>query len=136
MKIPKFASMEKEMDFALLKMFLPEGIFDYFELVGFDQGDSGQYVYDKTLTIHLEEKKIIPEEYKNHIYKASGFMEARSISDYPIRNMLVTLSVKRRRWDVDIDGQIKKISRDWEAIAQGTRMSKEYAAFLKEISRY
>jgi len=131
-----FAAMGKKMDSELFGLFLPEGILEHFDIVGYDQGDSGQYVYDKTLIIHLEEKKVIPEEYKNHIYKASGFMEVRKVSDYPIRNMLVTLSVKRRRWDVEIDGEIKKVSRDWKAVAQGTRMSKEYAAFLKEISRY
>ncbi len=128
--------MEKELNTSILELFLPEGILDYFTITGFDKESSGQYVYDKKLTLYLEEKAIIPEEYKNHIYKASGFMEPRKINDYPIRSMLVTLSVKRRRWDVEIDGQIKKVSRDWEVIAQGTRMSEEYAAFLKEISRY
>ena len=63
-------------------------------------------------------------------------MEARYINDYPIRNMLVSLKVRRRRWEVSIDGKKKKVNRDWEMIAQGTRMSEEYAAFLKEISRF
>ena len=39
-------------------------------------------------------------------------MEPRLINDYPIRNMLVTLSVKRRRWDVEIEGEVKKVSRE------------------------
>lgn len=84
----------------------------------------------------MDEKKQIPEKYKNYTYKASGFMEPRLIEDYPIRNMMVTLSVRRRRMDVIIDGHTTKITRDLEALSQGTRMSKEYAAFLKEISRY
>ncbi|WP_221932553.1 hypothetical protein [Carboxylicivirga sp. M1479] len=63
-------------------------------------------------------------------------MEPRLINDCPIRSMLVTLSVKRRRWDVEIDGQMKKVSRNWDIVAQGTRMSTEYAVFFKEISRY
>ena len=48
--------------------------------------------------------------------------------------MLVTLKVKRRRWDIQVDNKIKKVSRNWEMVAQGTRMSDEYAAFLKGIS--
>jgi hypothetical protein len=131
-KIP----MKDDLNQSLLELILPEGILDHFEITGFEKGESGKYVYDKTLTIHLEEKNKIPEEYKTYRYKASGFMEARQINDYPIRNMLVTLSVKRRRWDVEIDGKIKKVSRDWSLVAQGTRMSAEYAAFLKEISRF
>ncbi len=128
--------MNKDINTGLLELILPQGILDYFEIVGFEQGESGQYVYDKTLTIFLEEKNIIPEEYKNYVYKSSGFMEPRLINDCPIRSMLVTLNVKRRRWDVEIEGQKKKVSRDWNIVAQGTRMSAEYAAFLKEISRY
>lgn len=128
--------MKEDMNQSLLELILPKGILDYFNIVGVEKGESGKYVYDKTLTIYLEEKNKIPEEYKSHKYKSSGFMEPRLINDYPIRNMLVTLSVKRRRWDVEIDGQTKKVTRDWSLVAQGTRMSAEYAAFLKEISRF
>jgi len=63
-------------------------------------------------------------------------MEARYIEDYPIRNMLVRLKVRRRRWEAIIDGKKTKVNRDWNVIEQGTRMSEEYAAFLKEISRF
>ena len=128
--------MKNDLNTALLELILPQGILDYFDIVDFKQGESRQYVYDKTLTIFLEEKNIIPEEYKSYRYKCSGFMEPRLINDCPIRSMLVTLSVKRRRWDVEINGQMKKVSRDWNIVAQGTRMSAEYAAFLKEISRH
>jgi len=128
--------MSTDINQALIELILPEGILEYFDIVGLEKGDSGKYVYDKTLIIYLEEKDKIPEEYKQYKYKASGFMEPRLINDYPIRNMLVSLSVKRRRWDVEINGQVKKVSRDWSVVAQGTRMSEEYAAFLKEISRY
>ncbi len=128
--------MSKDVNRALIELILPEGILEDFNIIDLDEGSSGKYVYDKTLVIHLEEKNKIPQKYKRHKYKASGFMEPRLISDYPIRNMLVTLSVKRRRWDVELQGQVKKVSRDWSVVSQGTRMSAEYAAFLKEISRY
>ncbi|WP_372776058.1 hypothetical protein [Mangrovibacterium sp.] len=52
-------------------------------------------------------------EYKHNRYRASGFMEPSLIEDCPIRCMLVTLSVKQRRLDVEIDGQIRKLNRDW-----------------------
>lgn len=120
----------------LLALFLPEGILDYFEIVSYEKDTSGKKIYKQQLTLSLQEKDIIPEEYKGYQYKACGFMEARYLDDYPIRNMLVKLKVKRRRWEVIIDGQKKKVSRDWEVIAQGTRMSEEYAAFLKGISRF
>ena len=118
-----------------IALFLPDGILEYFDITDYQRTESNQYLYDKRLIIHLSEKKIVPQEYKNYPYKACGFSEARNIDDYPIRNMLVTLSIKRRRWDVVIDGKTKKVSRDWkQIIAQGTRMSEEFADFLKETS--
>ena len=118
------------MDTSLLSLFLPTGILDYFDITGFERTDSNLKTYDKRLTIFLTEKKVVPEEYKEDNYKASGFMEPRLIDDYPIRNMLVSLSIKRRRWDVNLNGQVVKISRDWNTIiTQGTRISTEFAAF-------
>ncbi len=120
----------------LLALFLPEGILDYFELVSYEKSSSGKTLYESELVLSLEEKDIIPAEYKDFQYKSCGFMEARYIEDYPIRNMLVKLKIRRRRWEITIEGKKKKVSRDWEVIAQGTRMSEGYAAFLKEISRF
>lgn len=82
------------------------------------------------MTIFLTEKKVIPEKHKEVSYKASGFMEPRVIEDYPIRNMLVSLSIKRSSWDVQLENNIIKISRDWNTIiSQGTRISTEFAVF-------
>lgn len=125
--------MTQDHSMALLELMLPEGILNDFIIIGYQQGDSGKHVYNKRLTIDLEEKKIIPEEYKNHTYKACGFMEPRIIEDYPIRNMLVSLRVRRRRWEIVIDGKKLKVSRNFNSIAHGTRMSAEYAAFLKAL---
>ena len=47
---------------------------------------------------------------------------------------IIYLHVKRRRWTDKGSGEI--IQRDWNLVAQGTRMTTEFAAFLKEISRY
>jgi len=128
--------LKEELSQELLALFLPEGLLDYFTIVSYSTSSRGKNVYDKQLELSLDEKDIIPSEYKNYQYKASGFMEARYIDDYPIRNMLVRLKVRRRRWEVTIDSKKKKVSRDWKIIAQGTGMSSEYAAFLKEISRF
>lgn len=121
---------------SLLEVILPVGLLDHFDINEFTIGSSGKEIYSRTLSIYLEEKNKIPQQYRHYSYKSSGFMESRQLSDYPIRDMLVTFHVKRRRWDVLIDGYSHKVSRDWSLIEQGTRMSVEYAAFLKEISRF
>ena len=128
--------MKTELSQELLALFLPQGIFEHFDIVSYETDSSGKVVYDKKLELTLEEKDIIPSEYKHLPYKSSGFMEARYIDDYPIRDMLVKLKVRRRRWEITVDDKKKKVSRNWELVAQGTRMSAEYAAFLKEISRF
>ena len=43
------------------------------------------------------------------------------------------LHIKRRRWTNKANGEIIKI--DWTLVAKGTRMTQEFAAFLKEINR-
>ncbi len=124
------------MNESLLTLFLPSGVLDYFTIVDYQTSNSNQELFSKYLTIFLEEKAILPEEFNDSSAQASGFMDAREINDYPIRDMLVKLSIKRRRWDVIIGGEKRKVSRDWNLVFKGSRMSEDYSAFLKEISRY
>ena len=57
-----------------------------------------------------------------------------TIEDFPLRGKSVKLHVQRRRWT---DRQTEEIiARDWNMIAEGTRMTKEFSEFLKKISRY
>ena len=44
------------------------------------------------------------------------------------------LIIKRRRWRHKGTGQV--IERDWQLVAEGTRITQEFAAFLKEFDRY
>ncbi|MEC4115325.1 transposase, partial [Myroides pelagicus] len=42
--------------------------------------------------------------------------------------------VKRRRW---LDKTTRElVQRDWNLVAKGTRLTNEFASFLKEINRY
>ena len=52
--------MDKDLNQSLLELILPEGILEYFTIVGFDKGNSGKYVYDKTLDqVQLQSLNII-----------------------------------------------------------------------------
>lgn len=121
---------------SILSLFFPSGLLDYFDIVDYQTESTDKELFTKGLTIFLEEKKILPEEYKDSQIKACGFMEARNIDDFPIRDMLVKLNIKRRRWEILIDGKKQKVSRDWDLVIEGARMSDDYSTFLKEISRY
>lgn len=109
----------------LVGYLLPSGVLDYFELVDVKQKDDHLHIY-------LEEQNQIPEEYKSEPYRSNGFMQERKIRDFSIREHVVTLHVKRRRWLLTDSGQ--KVKRDWNIIAPGTGMTKDLAAFLKEVA--
>lgn len=114
-------------DIGLGKLILPEGILDYFELKKVEQTE-------QSLQFSLEEKNIIPHEYQGHKLISKGFFEEISVQDFPIRGKSVYLLVKRRRWLNEDSGAI--VFRNWELVAKGTRMTNEFAAFLKAIYRY
>lgn len=109
---------------ALVRFLLPEGILDYFELSKIVEGLTGLHIY-------LEERNLPPSEYQDRKIESKGFLPEIYIQDFPIRNQKVTLCIKRRRWEVKETGKI--ISRDWNVVQQGTRMTKEFADFLKGL---
>ena len=105
----------------LMGYLLPFGTLDYFDLV--------QVLKDKEgLVLFLEEKNELP--YKDRKFHSKGFYPEIRIQDFPIREHKVLLSIKRRRWE-DVDsGEV--VSRDWDMVMKGTRLTKEFAVFLKE----
>ena len=109
------------------EVLLPEGVLDYFELFDFNKENNN-------LSIYLEEKNTIPIEYKDRSYRLNGYMPEITITDFPIREYKVKLKIKRRRWLL-IDSNTK-ISRDWTLLSPGTRITHEFADFLKELARY
>ena len=108
----------------LVKLLLPQGVLEFFELTNVTQLPTG-------LNIFLEEKNIIPIEYQGQKLESKGFLPEVSIQDFPIRGQKVALCIKRRRWEVKETGAI--ITRDWELVRKGARMTTEFGLFLKEI---
>ena len=111
----------------LIKLFLPEGILDYFEITDILDSQS-------KLIIYLEEKPVLPNEFKDRKLHSHGFFKKFDVDDFPIRKKACVLRIKRRRW---IDTETSKIvSRDWDLVALGTRMTSEFALFLNKFGRF
>lgn len=108
----------------LAELFLPAGILEYFELVNVSKDSNG-------ISIFLEEKNIVPEEYKDQLLHSKGFMPEIGVQDFPIRGQKVALCIKRRRWEVVSTRQM--ITRDWTLAKTGARMTTEFGLFLKGI---
>ena len=109
----------------LVELLLPSGVLEFFEVESLKK-EANQ------LRIYLEERDNIPKEYSSERYRSNGFLPEIKVKDFPIRDMFVTLHIKRRRWLL-IESNTK-VKRDWSMIAPGTRMTKEFAAFLKELT--
>ena len=111
----------------LLKLILPEFLINHFDLVKHTKTGEVMHLY-------FEERNIMPKEETTRELIAHGFHKQATIQDFPLRGNTVYLHVKRRRW---LDKTTKEVvQRNWNLVAQGTRMTTEFAAFLKEISRY
>ena len=111
----------------LVSFILPSEIFKSFELIRTEAGvDSGE----KVLHIYLDERNNPPA--CDVPLFPNGFYEPSTMTDFPIRNHKTQLHVRRRRWK-DADG--KSYSNDWCLVAQGTRISTEFALFLKRLYR-
>jgi len=110
----------------LLRTFLPAWLFDYFEVVQLeDRADS--------LHVHLDGKKIVPKEFSTRRLISHGFDDAVTVQDFPIKGKAVYLHLRRRRW-LDVNTN-EIISQRFEITHQGTRLTKEFVAFLKETNR-
>jgi hypothetical protein len=109
----------------LASYLLPEGISEYFDIIEHRSTDDNIHFY-------LEEKNILPEQHQSELAHSKGFSPEITIEDFPLRGKSVLLHIKRRRWRLVDTGQIVK--RDWNLIAKGTRITSEFASFLKDIT--
>lgn len=108
---------------SLAQLILPSEILSNFEVVRVEEEAS-------LIRIYLDES--VKAEYKeNPEIESKGFCEAVTIRDFPIRDKGVDLIVRRRKW---YDKQNNRYFSDsYELKAEGTRYSKEFAAFLKGV---
>ena len=110
---------------SLLKLILPEFLIDNFQITRVDD-------IATRIDLYLEENKDLPKEIEEGNYISHGFHKQVKIKDFPLRGKQVNLFIKRRRW---LHKETKEvISKDWQLIAKGTRMTDEFATFLKGIN--
>jgi hypothetical protein len=114
------------LDKDILKLLLPDFLVAHFEVVKVESLSS-------RVDIYLEEHIDLPDNLKGQPLISNGFHKQCTIKDFPLRGKQVFLYVKRRRW---LNKQTKEVvSRDWNLLAKGTRMTAEFASFLKGINR-
>lgn len=109
---------------ALAEAFLPSDLFQYFEITNVQ-------VTDKKIQVDLDELNNPPGSHKNVKLISKGFHAPVIVQDFPIRERAVFLHVRRRKWKEERTGKI--ISNNWDTVAKGTRFTKGFASFLKDV---
>lgn len=119
--------METKILEQLASLVLPKEILDRFAIVKIDTDERD--IDSMSMTIHLDERMNTSYQ-ESEDYESLGFMDAVSVTDFPIRDHKVVLKLRRRRWKNKQTGEsfVEQIS----ITAKGTRYSKEFASFLKE----
>ena len=112
---------------SLIEMILPEGITTYFDITNIVKEE-------KSYRIYLSEKSISPLECAADRFISKGFFDEIAVQDFPIRGKASYLHIKRRRW-LNVRTGLT-VYRNWDMVAEGTRMTQEFAIFLKAIARY
>ena len=109
---------------ALYAATFPKDIVDNFDLISVESTD-------ERVDVYLDEKDNLPSGYSSDDLRKNGFTEATELRDFPIMGKPTTLHLRRRRWKRVCDNS--NVVTDWHLAAEGTRHSRAFAAFLKEI---
>ena len=107
-------------------LLLPEGFTDYFDILSVDEKE-------KEIIIFLEEKLVLQDQEESSQLESKGFYPIVVVQDFPLRSKRLLLNIRRRRW---IDRQTGEyVTRKIHITADGTRLTQEFASFLKELHR-
>ena len=109
---------------ALVEALLPKDLFQYFEI-------TNVFVTEKKIQVDLDELNTPPASHKDVKLTSKGFHPPVIVQDFPIRERAVFLHVRKRKWKVEETGKI--IANNWETTAKGTRFTKGFASFLKDV---
>lgn len=109
---------------SIAKLLLPEVLVTYFELLKHE-------VKSEEVHFYFTELNVVPEEFKAVKLHSKGFFPEATVQDFPIRGKNVYLHITRRRWFDQTTNTV--VTRDWNLVAKGTRITSEFATFLKEL---
>ena len=122
---------ERNLPYGVVALILPDNILDQFDIVkledeDIDRHDGSYQPFKHNVHIYLEEQDNRTAEQRATL-KPNGFTEYTSVKDYPVRNRLLTLHIRRRRY-LDADDKSVILS-EFPIKADGTSISPEFADF-------
>ena len=136
MPVSRHSCEDPNLLYGVVSLILPENILDQFDIVKLEDEDiarnDGTYQpFKHNVHIYLDEQDNRTAEQRLSL-KPNGFTEYTSVKDYPVRNRLLTLHIRRRRY---LDAEERSvILSEFPLKADGTSISPEFADFLKRRS--
>ena len=112
----------------LARMVLPTDVLEHFIITKIEYVETKTYD-EPEMHIHLDEKMHLDLR-GDGFFESKGFIAPVKVTDFPIRDHKVVLVLRRRRWVDTRTG--KSFILPLNLTADGTRYSREFAAFLKE----
>ena len=109
---------------SIANLLLPEVLVEYFDMTKHE-------INGEEIHFYFTEMNTAPEEFKDVNLYSKGFFPEATVQDFPIRGKNVFLHITRRRWLNETTGKV--VTRDWQLVAKGTRITSEFAFFLKEL---
>ena len=117
----------------LLRLLLPEGLLDYFEVVAIKElGDCS--TKKDCYFIYLDEKNVLRSISNTKEYESKGFNNRTIIQDFPIRGKAVYLGIRTRRWRKKTN-KSEEVKNDYSFITEGSKLTVELSDFLKDTGR-
>jgi hypothetical protein len=113
----------------LIRLILPEGMLEEFELRRIEEKEGEIYLY----LDELVKAPKLPEEYKGRGIRSKGLTRPTKIQDFPLRDKKCILVIRRRKWK--ITGVKELIISELELNKDGTRLTRGFADFLKAAGR-
>ena len=117
-------SMSSDTLLSIANLLLPEVLVEYFDMTKHE-------IKGEEIHFYFTELNTVPEEFKDDNLHSKGFFAEATVQDFPIRGKNVFLHITRRRWLNESTGKV--VTRDWQSVAKGTRITSDFATFLKEI---
>jgi hypothetical protein len=116
----------EEIQNQVYRLLVPEEILSSFEIERIKETED-------ILEIELIEKEIIPKELEGKQAVLNGFMNPIELQTFPNQGRVCYLKLKRRRWKVQGTTDSTNCHNEYDYAAEGTKATKKFGAFLKEI---
>ena len=116
--------MSSDALFSAAHLLLPEVLVKYFDLIKHE-------IKSEEIHFYFTELNEIPERSMDVKHHSKGFFPEATVQDFPIRGKDVYLHITRRRWLNESTGSV--VTRNWDLVAKGTRITSDFATFLKEV---